>query len=162
MAVTAEKMEQGRKVYEQIVEYLHSIKLNFSNEELDDRFIIHFTMNSDGFPMRYFIYINPSNEVITIRSPQSIKFSEDKCVLGCQAVNMVNGRIINGRYELDVKDGRTSFAMDTLYSGGEISNDSFGLLLRLALKTNDKYAMLLMMLGKGMCTLEQFREKISQ
>ena len=78
MAVTPERMAEGRMVFEQLIEHLHKIKLNFAHETLEDRYLIKFNMSGDDIPMRFFIYINPAHQIITLHSPVSVKFPAEK------------------------------------------------------------------------------------
>ncbi len=154
MAVTPERMAEGKTVFDSLVQYLHSIKLNFEAKELEDRYMIKFNMSGDDIPMRYFIYVNPNHQIITLHSPMPVKFAPDMIDLGCKAVCMINYRLTDGDFQIDVRDGEVLFNMSNSYAGSLISNEVFSYMLGMSINIVDEFNDKLLMLSKGMIDLD--------
>ena len=154
MAVTPEKMAEGRAVFESLIQHLHDIKLNFSHEELDERFMIKFNMNGDDIPMRFFIYVNPRNQLITLHSPIPVTFPQDKIDLACKAVCAINYRLSDGDFQLDIRDGEVLYNMSNCYAGSLISNEVFNYMLGMSINIVDEYNDKLLMLAKGLIDMD--------
>lgn len=154
MAVTPERMAEAKVVFESLVAHLESIKLNFAKEELEDRYVIRFNMNGDDIPMRFFIYVNPNQRIITLHSPQPVKFPEDKIDLGCKAVCAINYRLTDGDFQIDIRDGEVMFNMSNSYAGSLISDEVFNYMLGMSINIVDEFNDKLLMLSKGLVDID--------
>ncbi len=160
MAVTPEKMAEAKTVFDSLVQYLHDIKLNFETKELEDRYMIRFNMSGDDIPMRFFIYVNPAHQIITLHSPMPVKFPEDQIDLGCKAVCMINYRLTDGDFQIDVRDGEVLFNMSNSYAGSLISTEVYSYMLGMAINIVDEFNDKLLMLSKGMLDLEGLQKSL--
>lgn len=154
MAVTPERMKEGKAVFDNLVNHLHSINLNFATEELEDRFVIRFNMSGDDIPMRFFVYVNPQHRIITLHSPQPVKFDADKLDLGCKAIAAINYRLTDGDFQIDIRDGEVLFNMSNCYAGSLISGEVFDYMLGMSINIVDEFNDKLLMLSKGLIDLD--------
>ena len=161
MAVTPERMKEAKVIFDSLVSHLNNIKLNFAQEELEDRFVIRFNMNGDDIPMRFFLYINPNQRIITLHSPQPVKFPEDKIDLGCKAVCAINYRLTDGDFQIDIRDGEVLFNMSNSYAGSLISDEVFNYMLGMSINIVDEFNDKLLMLSKGLIDLDALLESLN-
>ena len=161
MAVTPERMAEAKAILGNLVQHLHDIKLNFAQEELEDRFVIRFNMSGDDIPMRFFIYINPKNQLITLHSPISVTFSEDKLDLGCKAICAINYRLVDGDFQIDIRDGEVLFNMSNSYAGSLISTEVFDYMLGMSINIVDEYNDKLLMLSKGLIDFDTLKSSLN-
>ena len=160
MAVTPERMAEGKAIFESLVQHLHDIKLNFAQEEREEQFVIRFNMNGDDIPMRFFIYINPARQVITMHSPMPVTFPEDKIDLGCKAICAINYRLADGDFQIDIRDGEVLYNMSNCYAGSLISTEVFDYMLGMSINIADEYNDKLLMLSKGLIDLDTLLESL--
>lgn len=160
MAVTPERMVEGKAVFDSLVAHLHDIKLNFEAKELEDRYMVKFNMSGDDIPMRFFIYVNPQHQIITLHSPMPVTFSADKIDEGCKAVCMINYRLTDGDFQIDVRDGEVLFNMSNCYAGSLIANDVFNYMLGMSINIVDEFNDKLLMLSKGLIDLDTLKESL--
>lgn len=161
MAATPKQMAQGKAVFKSLVAYLRKIKLNFEDKELEDRFMVKFNMSGDDIPMRFFIYVNPSAELITLHSPQPIKFSKDKLDLACRAICAINYRLTDGDFQIDQRDGEVLFNMSTCYADSQISDKVFERMLGLSINIVDEFNDKLLMLEKGLLSIDDLMKSLN-
>lgn len=162
MAVSQERMEAGRKVFQQMVSYLRNeMNLNFEEYEREDRFGIEFNMSGDDLPMKFFIDIRPGNAVVKIRSSLPVKFDGDKLELGCQAVTVINYRLSVGRFYIDPRDGEVIYDLVSYYSGSRVNNKLFEALIGISVNIVDEFNDKLLLLAKDMYTLDALKESLN-
>ena len=154
MAITPERMEEGRKVFNKLIQHLDSIHLNFSSEELEDRFVVKFNMSGDDVPMRFFIYVNPAQRILTLHSPLPVKFADDKLEVGCKALCAINYRLTDGDFQIDIRDGEVIFNMSNSYAGSLISKEVFDYMLGMSINIVDEFNDKLLMLSKDLIDLD--------
>lgn len=154
MAVTPEKMAEGKQVFDSLVKHLHDVKLNFEAKELEDRYMIRFNMSGDDIPMRFFIYVNPNHRIITLHSPQPVKFSADKIDAACKAICAINYRLTDGDFQIDIRDGEVLFNMSNSYAGSLISDEVFDYMLGMSINIVDEFNDKLLMLSKGLIDMD--------
>lgn len=154
MAITPQKKKEAKIVFDSLVQHLHDIKLNFAQEELDDRYVVRFNMSGDDIPMRFFIYVNPDKQLITLHSPQPVTFPADKIDLACKAICAINYRLTDGDFQIDVRDGEVLFNMSNSYAGSLISKDVFDYMLGMSINIVDEFNDKLLMLSKGLIDLD--------
>ena len=161
MAITDAKRKEAKVVFDSLVAHLHKIKLNFAQEEADDRYVIRFNMSGDDIPMRFFLYVNTDKQIITLHSPQPVTFSADKIDLACKAICAINYRLTDGDFQIDVRDGEVLFNMSNCYAGSLISGDVFDYMLGMSINIVDEFNDKLLMLSKGMIGLDAIMSSLN-
>lgn len=160
MAVSPERMQEAKAVFDSLVNHLNNIHLNFAQEELEDRFVIRFNMSGDDIPMRFFLYVNPNQRIITLHSPQPVTFSGDKLDIGCKAICAINYRLSDGDFQIDVRDGEVLFNMSNSYADSLISDEVFNYMLGMSINIVDEFNDKLLMLSKGLIDLDTLLESL--
>ncbi len=155
-----DKQAEGLKVYEKLVSYLESIKLNFSKEELKDLYVIKFNMSGDDIPMRFFLYVNPDKQLLTMHSPMPVKFEKDKLGAGCAAICAINYKLADGDFQIDVRDGEVLYNMSNCYAGCEVGDDLFAYILGMSINIVEEFNDKLLMIAKGMMDLNTLLKEL--
>lgn len=161
MAITFEKQAEGKKVYDALVAYLNSINLIFETEKKEDRYVIKFNMSGDDIPMRFFLYVVPEKQHLTIHSPQPVTFAEDKIDLACKALCAINYRLTDGDFQIDVRDGEVMYNMINCYAGCQVGEDLFNYMLGMSINIVDEFNDQLLALSKGLIELDAFLKKLN-
>ncbi|MBQ1281260.1 MAG: hypothetical protein IIY16_03340 [Oscillospiraceae bacterium] len=161
MAVTPERMAEGRMVFEQLIEHLHKIKLNFAHETLEDRYLIKFNMSGDDLPMRFFLYVNPEHQLLTLHSPLPVTFAKDKIATACVALCAINYRLTDGDFQIDIRDGEVIYNMSNCYAGSRISSQVFDYMLGMSINIVDEFNDQLLMLSKDLIKLNDIVGKLN-
>ena len=161
MAVTPERMAEGRAIFQNLVKHLHDIKLKFEEKELENSFMIKFNMGGDDIPMRFFIYVNPDKQLITLHSPQPVTFPADKIDLACKAICAINYRLTDGDFQIDIRDGEVLFNMSNSYAGSLISTEVFDYMLGMSINIVDEFNDKLLMLSKGLIDFDTLKSSLN-
>ncbi len=154
MAISEEKKQEGKAVFDSLVSYLHEINLNFATEEQEERFLIRFNMSGKDLPMRFFLYVNARHSIITMHSPLPIVFEEDKRADAYKAICGINYRLTDGDFQIDPTDGTVLFNMSNSYAGSLISNEVFRYMMGMSINIVEEFNDKLFMLSKGMMDVD--------
>ena len=154
MAVTPERMAEAKSVFDSLVQHLNDINLKFEASELEERYMIKFNMGGDDIPMRFFIYVNPAHQIITLHSPQPVTFSADKIDEACKALCAINYRLSDGDFQIDIRDGEVLFNLSNCYAGSLISTEVFNYMLGMSINIVDEFNDKLLLLSKGLIDLD--------
>jgi hypothetical protein len=154
MAVTPERMAEAKAVFDSLVQHLNDINLKFEAKELEERYMIKFNMGGDDIPMRFFIYVNPVHQIITLHSPQPVTFPADKIDEACKALCAINYRLSDGDFQIDIRDGEVLFNMSNCYAGSLISTEVFNYMLGMSINIVDEFNDKLLLLSKGLIDLD--------
>ena len=147
----------GKEVYDLFKKHLDAH--NFKYDEHEDDLVISMTVHGQDLPQPTYIRVMDDRDVVQVLSPIPSNIPEDKRMEAAVAVSVANYGMINGCFDLDMRDGEIRFRLAQSYRGIEMSDDLVGYILGVSFFTTDKYNDRFFMLGKGMMTLEQFIEK---
>ena len=161
MAVTPEKKAAAKKVYDDLVAHFHSIKLNFEAKELEDRYMVRFNMSGDDIPMRFYFYVDPDKQTLTVHSPQAVTFDEDKRGLAYKAICAINYRLSDGDFQINPKDGEVLFNMINCYAGCQVGAELFDYMMGMSINIDDEFNDQLLMLAKGLIDIDTILKKLN-
>ncbi len=153
------KSVKATQVYEAIRKYLKDNDFKF--EPHDEDLVFTFTVQGDDLPQPTVVRVIDERDLIQVISPIPVSMPEDKRYDAAVAVAVVNDKILNGSFDLDIGDGRITCRVTQCYTGCEITDDLLKYILGVTFVTTDKYNDRFFMLAKGMLSLEQFIESVS-
>ncbi len=145
---------QAREIYKLMVNTLTAKDWKF--ERHDSELLIVSSYQGEDIPIQFLITVDEEHEVVQFISPLTFNMPEDKRVEGAIAVCAANYGLVNGSFDYDIGDGSIRFRLTTSYKGCEIGSDFFMNMMATACFTTDRYNDRLMMLAKGMITVEKF------
>ena len=149
--------EKGIQVYQMFKKHLEENDFKF--EAHDDDLVLTMTVHGEDLPQLTIIRVLDDRDVLQILSPIPSHIPEDKRVDAAVAVSVANYGMINGCFDLDMRDGEIRFRVAQGYEGMELSEEFIRYILSVAFFVTDKYNDKFFMLGKGMMSLEQFIEQ---
>ena len=154
MAIAPEKKAAGKAVYDALVAHLHSINLKFTSEEREEDYLVQFNMSGEDIPMRFFIYVKPERQVVTLHSPQPVTFAEDKRDQAYKAICAINYRLSDGDFQIDLRGGEVLFNMTNCYAGCQVGDELFNYMLGMSINIVDEFNDKLLMLSKGLIDID--------
>ena len=152
--------ERAEQVYQLFKQHLDSKSFHYDGH--DNERIISLTAQGEDFPMPVIIRVIAERQVIQIISPIPGAFPEEKRVDAAVAVATINNRLMNGCFDLDMSDGAVRFRLCQSFFGIEISEEVIIYLLTILFATVDEFNDSLLMMSKGLISLDQFIEKTQQ
>jgi hypothetical protein len=132
--------------------------LHYHKDESD--LSVECAMRGDDLPIETSFSVDADRNLVIALSPLPFKVAEDKMLDMAIAVSTLNYKFANGSFDYDFGRGRIYFRMTASYRNSTLSKDAFFYLFGITVKTVDEYNDKLMMLAKGMITLEKFIENI--
>lgn len=152
------KMKRAQETFENLCETFDSKGLHYEKDESKLR--IECEAQGDDLPVNIIFRIDAEKERVKLLSILPFTTPEDKRFDLAVAVSMVNYRIVNGCFDYDITDGTMCFRMTCAFMDTTVKSDTFLYMLFCAFATVDKYNDKLMMLAKGMISLDKFVETI--
>ena len=151
------KMKNAQNVYNTLCEMLDDKKLRYQKHPED--LVVTFTMRGDDLPMDFVINIDAERELVRLLSALPVQFGADKRMEGAIATSRANYRLIDGSFDYDYNTGRVLFRMTSSFADSLVSKDLMEYMVAVACYTVDDYNDALLLLAKGMMSIEDFFKK---
>lgn len=156
----AKQMQLAKDTFATMCRMLDNNDWNYKKDEENLR--VECGARGEDLPMDLHIRVDADRQVISVISLLPVTFAEDKRVDGAVAIAMINRQIINGFFGYDVAKGHVFFRLPNSFMGSLLSEEAMRYLVYLACGAIDDYNDKLLMLAKGMISIEQFMESINQ
>ena len=125
-------------------------------ERDDEKLIIQFSARGEDLPLEFIYHIYPENQLVVLMSHLPFKIAENKRIDLAIVTSIINNKIVNGSFDLNVSSGTLLFRITQSYNDSVIDPEQYIFMLRLAAYTVDKYNDKFLMISKDMLSLEQF------
>lgn len=146
--------KMGQNVYETICTMFDAKGYHY--ERHDEDHVITCTVRGDDLPMDILFFVRDERQIVQLISPMPFTVPEDKRVDAALAVAVANYRLVDGSFDYDLSSGRISFRLTASYIESILGKELFEYMLMVSAATIDEYNDKLLMLVKGMVSLEQF------
>ena len=154
-----EQNELAAKLYSCIEELLPQVGIkHFAGDEEGLRF--RYNVTGDDTPMSFILRIVPDAGIISLLSPFPFNIKENSLVPVSVALAASNNSILNGSFDLDLKDGSVYFRISNCYGEDLIDADTLGYLVSVASNTVDRYNDRILALNKNIISLDDYLEWI--
>ena len=110
----------------------------------------------EDLPMEIIIDVNADRQLFLVISPLPLKVPEDKRVDLAVAISVINNQLIDGSFDYDMRDGKILFRLTSSFIDSKISKEAITYMIMCSCSTIDDYNDKLLLLAKGMLSLEQF------
>lgn len=147
-------MNQAKTTYETLLRCLDAHKLHYDRN--DEKFSVSFGMSGDDIPMNFRIFADPERNVLRLISTVPFKIPEDKRIETAAAISVINDTLVIGAFGFDVTDGHLYFRVTNSYVDSILGEETITYMLSAAIALVEKYNDKLMLLGKGLLSLEEF------
>ena len=157
MALDPARIENTKKNTEVLLAMLDHRKLKYSVEEQTEartHIRIHFT--GEDIPMTLHIILRADRQIASVLSVMPFFITEEHRNDAALAVTAANHGLIDGSFDLNMKNGEIRFRLTSCYIDSVLSESLFSYLMFVSAETIDRYNDRFMALNTGEMTLEQF------
>lgn len=153
------QLQQARNTFATICKMMDNQNWHYDKDESDpESLVINSGARGDDLPIDFRIIVDAGRQLVSLHSSMPFRISEEKRVDGAIACCMINYALANGCFDYDIKSGVVLFRLATSYRESLLSEELFSYVLNVSMQTIDEYNDKLLMISKGMITLEQFAE----
>lgn len=143
----------ARATYETLCRFLDSKKRQYTKDE--EQLLINCSVRGEDLAMPITVKIYSDRLIAVLISHMTFEIPEDKRLDVAIAICAINNRVINGSFDYNIKDGSIYFRMSNSFMESELSTEVFEYMLMCSCSTIDEYNDKLLMLAKGMISLQQ-------
>jgi len=147
----------SQKVFDTICRAMES--LAYAYEAVSQR-QIDFSVSGKDIPMRFSMAVSEEKQIVVLYSPLPFSVEADKVTELSVALCSVNYRLADGSFDYDIPSGAVSFRMTANYLDSEIGFELLDYMIRCSVMTVDRYNDKLLMLSRGLMTLDEFHREI--
>jgi len=150
----AQKMKHAQETYAMVCRMLTG--QNWKYEKNDEDLSIDCKAIGEDLPMPVTIKVRPERQIVLLLSYLPIEVPDNKRLEVAAAISIVNYRLINGCFELNISNGRLYFRMTNSFMDSTLSEETFRYMLYVSLQTIDDYNDKLEGLVKGTVDISAF------
>ncbi len=156
MAVDEKKLAEAKEVYKALCQFLDEDGWKYDKNEED--LVITSGASGEDLPIQFMVKVDAERGVIRTLSRMPLSVPEDKRLDMAIAVSIINNKLIEGCFEFNIANESIIFSMINCFAGATLGKGAFAHIIIRFCKTVDMYNDKLLMLAKGLVTLEQFIE----
>lgn len=153
------KLLKAKKVFCDLCAALDDQDLRYEKDE--EALEVSLIGRGEDLPIKLDITVRADRMKLDVISSMPVTFSEEKRLDGAIAASVINNCLVDGSFDYDVKTGDMYFRMTNSFIDSEPGAELFMYLVRCSFSTIDDYNDKLLMLAKGIISLEKFIEMIS-
>ncbi len=147
-------LEQAKITFSTLCQALDNNEWNYKKNE--EKLTIECGAQGDDLPMDLTIKVDPDRMIVLLISHMPFVVQEDKRLEMAIAVSSINNNLVDGCFDYDVTTGHMFFRMTNSFLESKIGEDVFSYMLYCSCGTIDDFNDKLLMLAKGMISIEQF------
>lgn len=147
----------SKKVFDTVC--LALTALNYSYQKTGDG-RVDFAVSGNDIPMRFSLAVSAEKQIVILYSPLPFTVETSRTSDFAVALSSVNYRLADGSFDYDIPNGTVSFRMTANYLDSEIGIELLDYMIRCSVMTVDRYNDKLLMLSRGLCTLDEFHAEI--
>lgn len=148
------KVSQAKNAYGIICSALDAQGWRYQTHE--DKLLVVFGVNGDDIPMDFLVSADADRQLIRLHSPLNFKVSESKRMDVAVAVCVINNKMADGCFELDIGDGGIVFKMTATYRDSQISEELVRYIINCSCAMVDKYNDQFLAIDKGILSIGDF------
>ncbi len=147
----------SKKVFDGICRAMEALR--YSYDSVSDR-QIDFTVSGKDIPMRFSMAVSEERQIVALYSPLPFSVEAEKVSELAVALSSVNYRLADGSFDYDIPNGSVLFRMTANYLDSEIGIELLDYMIRCSVMTVDRYNDKLLMLSRGLISLDEFHQEI--
>jgi len=151
-------MEQAKNVFETLCSAFDNRNWHYKKDE--EQLAIECKPHSEDLPIELTMKVDAERMLVSSFSHLPFEVKEDKRLDVAIAISAINYMLVDGSFDFDIKSGHIFYRMTNSYRESIIGEEVFTYLLQCSGAMIDEYNDKLLMLGKGMITIEQFLTSI--
>lgn len=154
------KQELAKATYATLCQALDAIQWRYKKDE--EKLVIACGVSSEDLPVDLVVQVDKDRSMVLLLSKLPFSIREDRRLDMAVAVAALNNRLVHGCFDYHLTDGVIYFRLPNSFIDSVLDKEVFVYMLACATSTIDDYNDKLMMLAKGMVTLERFLELLDQ
>ncbi len=148
------KLEQAKIAFATICQALESHDWKYKKDE--EALSVECGAQGDDLPMQINIRVDVERMLVLLVSHLPFAIQEDKRLDVAIAVSAINYALVDGCFDYDLASGNMFFRMTNSYMESKLSEEVFSYMLFCSCHTIDEYNDKLLMLAKGMISIDKF------
>ena len=149
---------QARSVYNSVCKYLDANGWQYDVNE--EQLCIECAACGEDLPIPISIRMYPDRQAMVLISNLPFNISEDKRIDTAIALCGINTKIYCGSFDYDIVTGEIYFRMTNSYAQSKLSQELFDYMVLYSCSRVDEYNDKLLMLAKGVISLEQLLDSL--
>lgn len=147
-------LEQAKVAFATLCQALDKHEWHYKKD--DEKMSIECGAQGDDLPMELTVKVDADRMLVILISHMPFVIQEDKRIDVAIAVSAINNALVDGCFDYDVVSGHMFFRMTNSFIESKISEEVFAFMLFCSCKTIDEYNDKILMLAKGLISIEQF------
>ncbi len=153
-------MEKAKVVYEGLCNALTHAEWKF--KRFDEDLAIGTGAQGDDLPISFIVSVDANRDLVLLLSKMDFEVKEDKRMEMAVAITVVNNKLANGNFDLDLGNGTLAYRMALSYRGSILGREAYDYLIHASVSTIDEFNEKFLALATDMMDLEKFLEVISK
>lgn len=149
-----DNLKSAKTTYETLCKALDHNDFHYKKDE--ENLIIELVAQGEDLPIEIRVAVEQQPMLIVLTSHLPVVIPEDKRLDTAVAISVINYNLVDGSFDFDIKSGHLFFRMSNSFRESLVGEDLFMYMVLVSCKTIDDFNDKLLMLSKGMMTLEQF------
>lgn len=151
-------IEQAKEAFATLCQALDNKGWRYKKNE--EKLILESGFRGDDLAIELTVKVDADRMVVLLVSHLPFVVQEDRRLDMAVAISAINNHLVDGCFDYNLVNGHIFFRMTNSILESKLSEDVFTYLLLCSCKTIDDFNEKLMMLARGMVTLEQFLSNI--
>ncbi len=156
----AETLERAKSTFATLCRTLDKHEWKYRKDE--EKLSVECGAQGDDLPIEFKIKVDAQRMLVMLISHLPFKISEEKRLDGAIVISYINDRLVDGNFDYDVSKGHIFFRMTNSFRESVLDGEVFAYMLFCACKTIDEYNDKLLMISKGILSIEQFLDNESE
>lgn len=145
---------ENRAVYNTLCSMLNRISWKYTAD--DNKMLVKTTATGEDIPIELNIQVLSDKDCVMLYSRLPITVPEDKRIDAALGITAINMYTVDGCFEFKQQTGEIFYRMTELYHGIKMTEQMLEYMLFVSCKTVDDYNDKLLMLIKGIMSIEEF------
>lgn len=147
-------LEQAKAAFATLCQALDENQWRYKKDE--ENLTVECGARGDDLPMELTIKVDAGRRLVMLFSHLPFVIQEDKRLDVAVGISAINNILVDGCFDYNLTNGHIFFRMTNSILESQLSKEVFTYLLFCSCQTIDEYNDKLLMLAKGMISVEQF------
>ena len=147
-------LELAKATFSTMCKALDNLEWRYKKNE--EELSVECGAQGDDLPMEITFSVDAERMLVMLISHLPFVIQEDKRLDVAIGISAINNMLANGCFDFNISKGRVLFRMVNSFKESKLSEEIFAYMLLCSCKTIDDFNDKLLMLGKGMVSVEQF------
>ncbi len=153
--------EVGDKIFAKLCNYLDQKEMEYTIHDAEEGLnVLTASLKGNDLPMDIILAVNACDNLFIFTSLLPVEFGKEKLREAAMAICMINKYLNNGHFDLNVDTGEISFKMCNRWADSNVDDDIFSYFIQMGCGAVDLFNDKLLLLSKGMISLEDLHQFI--